>query len=159
MTVRVYVAGSARLLGALKADGRLPGPLEACGVTADVRAALDGLDQEELEYAAFAEAAQRSLRLLEGGPMRRVVIAADVVDAAPGEGFGGLVLAGGLELAQVAAVHADATDAARAVAEARTGGPGAMDAIDDHDLLWFATQEIDDLLADLAAGGPSGPAV
>jgi len=155
--VRVYVPGSARLLGALKADGRLPGPLGACGVTAEVRAALPGLDEEELEYAAFAEAAQRSLRLLEGGPMRRVVIAADVADAPPGEGFGALVLTGGLELNQVAAVHADAAEAARAVAEARAGGPGAFDAVEDHDLLWFATQEVGDLLADLAAGGPSGP--
>ena len=151
--MRVYVPASARMLGALKAEGRLPGPVEACGVTPDVRAALADLDEEELEYAAFVEAAQRSLRLLGGGPMRRVVVSADVAGAAPGEGSAGLVLADGLTLAQVAAVHADEAAAEPAVAAARAGGPGAAEAADDHDLLWFAPQEIAELLAELSTGG------
>jgi hypothetical protein len=151
VTVRVYVPASARLLGALKADGRLPGPLEACGVTPAVRAASADLDEEELEYAAFVEAARRSLRLLGAGPMRRVVVSADVAGAAPGEGFAGLLLADGLALAQVAAVHADEVAAEPAVEAARAGGP--PDALDDHELLWFATQEVAELLAELSAGG------
>jgi hypothetical protein len=153
--MRVYVPASAGMLGALKAAGRLPGPVEACGVTPDVRAALADLDEEELEYAAFGEAARRSLRLLGDGPPRRVVVSADVAVAAPGEGPAGLVLTNGLALDQVAAVHADEAAAEPAVAAARAGGPGAEEAADDHDLLWFAPQEIADLLAGLATrAGP-----
>jgi hypothetical protein len=82
------------------------------------------------------------------------VVSADVAGAAPGEGSAALVLADGLALAQVAAVHADEAAAERAVAAARAGGPEAAEAADDHDLLWFAPQEIAELLAELSAGGP-----
>jgi hypothetical protein len=55
----------------------------------------------------------------------------------------------------VAAVHADEAAAEPAVAAARAGGP--LDVLDEHDLLWFATQEIDGLLAELSAGGTFSP--
>ena len=153
--MRVYVPASAGLLGELKAEGRLPGPLAACGVTPDLRAALVDLDEEELEYAAFMEAARRSVDLLGDGPLRRVVVSADIAEAAPGEGFAGLVLADGLALGEVAAVHADEMAAEPGVAAARADG--SLDVLDDHDLLWFATQEIAELVAELSTGAPFSP--
>jgi phage terminase large subunit-like protein len=152
--VRVYIPGSARLLAELVSEGRLAGPVEGFGVTAEVRAALVGLDDEECEYAAFLEAAHRSLALLDDGPMRRVVVAADVPGAATGAGFAGVVLSDGLRFAQVAAVHADEAAAEGAVAAARADSDAA--GLDDHDLLWFATQEVADLLAALGGPGPGG---
>lgn len=153
--MRVYIPASARLLSELRTEGRLPGPLAGCGVTPDVRATLVDLDEEELEYAAFMEAARRSLGLLGDGPLRRVVVSADIAGAAPGEGFAGLVLADGLALVQVAAVHADEAAAEPAVAAARADG--SLEVLDDHDLLWFATQEIAELVAELSTGAPFSP--
>ncbi|MDP9397571.1 MAG: hypothetical protein M3P96_06975, partial [Actinomycetota bacterium] len=66
----------------------------------------------------------------------------------------GVRVAAALPLARVAAVHVDDAEAAadvRAAADTLVGdegeqdGPG-MQAVDDHELLWFATQEIPALL-------------
>uniref|UniRef100_UPI003F4BC3BF DUF6912 family protein n=1 Tax=Nocardioides sp. SYSU DS0663 TaxID=3416445 RepID=UPI003F4BC3BF len=75
---------------------------------------------EEGEYAALLGAADASAALLEG-PGRRVVVVAELDDAADPDGK--------VVLQQVVAVHADVEDR-------------APDADPDEDLAWFATQEI-----------------
>lgn len=75
-------------------------------------------DDEESEYAALMAAAGASAELQPGGA-RRVVLVAEV--GAEGEP---------VPMRRVLSVHADLPGA----------GP-------DDDLAWFATQEIDDLLA------------
>jgi hypothetical protein len=82
-----------------------------------------GGDTEEEEYAALMAAAADSAELLEG-PARRVVVVADVADPD-----------GAVPLRDVVAVHADPQDR-------------PADADPDDDLGWYATQEIDALLAD-----------
>ena len=81
--MRVYLPTTLAGLAAAHLAGRFEGPLEAHAVTGAVREWYSSGDLEELEYAAFTEAAEASLRLLagEGSPHRRVVVAADVPDA------------------------------------------------------------------------------
>jgi hypothetical protein len=166
--VRVFLPATVPLLAAVAAAGAVgPPPLLAFAVTPALREWYVEGDREELEYAAFGEAARASLRLLaadSGAPRRRVVLAADVPDAAVrpvGTPTRGAVqVAVGVPLAAVAAVHVDDPAAGPAVAEAAltiaaadAGDPDAeftVSSADDHALAWYATQELPDLLA-----GPS----
>lgn len=88
-------------------------------VSADVDKVVAEDESEEAEYAALMTAADASAELIEGRG-RRVVLAADVVDAA-----------GAVPKKMWAAVHVDTED----------------DADPDDDLAWYATQEISDVLA------------
>ncbi|WP_081237412.1 DUF6912 family protein, partial [Streptomyces viridosporus] len=110
-----------------------------------------------------------SLRLLAAdadAPRRRVVVAVDVPDRAatvdPDRGLdpaalGEVRVAGPVPLSEAAAVHLDAVDAEADVAAAARALPAAdagdddarftVDGAEDHELLWYATQEIPDLVA------------
>jgi hypothetical protein len=124
-------------------------------------------DLEELEYVATAAAARASLRLvsddlalaeLAGGavPARRVVVAADVPDAMarPGHDLprAALRLSVPVPVAQVVSAHVDdaraADDVRRAVdaLDAAEGGDEdaqfLVDAVEDHELGWYAAQEL-----------------
>jgi hypothetical protein len=171
--MRVYVPLNLPGLAAAYQAGELgPGPLLAYAVTPGLREWYLSDDTEELEYAALTRAALASLRLLAADPgaqRRRVVVAVDVPDgavtagpdrtpdpAAPGE----VRVAGPVPLARAAAVHVDADGAesdvaaaARALGAADAGDDDAQSVVDGaegHELLWYATQEIPNLL------GPAG---
>lgn len=135
----------------------------AYAVTPELRAWYGTENAEELEYAALEVAAQDCLRLLAAGGEAdglRVVLAADVPDGVvtpAGDGGPGAVRVDGpVRMSHVAAVHVDAQDAgpdiraaAAALDDAARGDEEAasrVDAADDHELLWFATQEIPNLL-------------
>ncbi|MEV7599366.1 hypothetical protein AB0O91_18495 [Kitasatospora sp. NPDC089797] len=169
--MRVYVPTTLTGLAAAREDGSLE-QSAAYAVTPALREWYVSDDLEELEYAALNRAAQSSLRLLAAdpdAPRRRVVVALDVADTAvrpfPGDEYqdqaslGRVVLSGPVKLAKAAAVHADVADdevvedvaaAVAAVAAADAGDQDAqftVDGAEDHDLLWYATQEIPGLLA------------
>lgn len=167
--MRVYVPLTLpRLAEAYKAGELGPGPLVAYAVTPALREWYVSDDIEELEYAALNRAALASLRLIAGDPgaaRRRVVLAADVPDGAaladPDRGLdqgalGEVRIEAALPLAKAAAVHVDADDAeadvtaaAAALGAADQGDDDArfvVDGAEDHELLWFATQEIPGLL-------------
>lgn len=167
--MRVYVPltlpglAEAHKAGELEAES-----LVAYAVTPALREWYLSDDIEELEYAALNRAALASLRLLAadaGAARRRVVVAADVPDGAavadPDRGLdpaalGEVRIAGGVALAKAAAVHVDSDDAetdVAAAAEALTAADGGdddaqfvVDGAEDHELLWFATQEIPNLV-------------
>ncbi|MFF5479692.1 DUF6912 family protein [Streptomyces sp. NPDC012935] len=167
--MRVYVPltlpglAEAHKAGELEAES-----LVAYAVTPALREWYLSDDIEELEYAALNRAALASLRLLAadaGAARRRVVVAVDVPDGAavadPDRGLdpaalGEVRIAGGVKLAKAAAVHVDADDAgadvaaaAEALAAADGGDDDAqfvVDGAEDHELLWFATQEIPNLV-------------
>ena len=118
-------------------------------------------DEEELEYAALMAAAYDSLVLIAetGDQARRVVVAADVDDAAVevvgGDDVSLVRVAVEVPLGRCSAVHVDDAHAdgevALAVArlpEAEAGDGQALAAVSlvQLELLWFATQEIPDLL-------------
>ncbi|HLZ36566.1 MAG TPA: hypothetical protein VKP64_02155 [Mycobacteriales bacterium] len=165
--MRVFFPATVPRLGAVAAAGRVePPPLLAFAVTPALREWYVEGDREELEYAAFSEAARASLRLLAedpAAPRRRVVLAAEVPDDAVrpvGAPTRGAVQVGvGVPLAAVASIHVDDAAAGPAVAEAAlaiaAADRGDADAeftvtsADDHALAWYATQELPDLLADL----------
>jgi hypothetical protein len=167
--MRVYVPLTLPgLAEAYKAGELGGGPLVAYAVTPALREWYLSDDIEELEYAALSRAALASLRLLAadaGAPRRRVVVAVDVPDGAatadPDRGLdpaalGEVRVAGSIRLAKAASVHVDAGDAEADVAaaadalEAADGGDDdaqfVVDGAEDHELLWYATQEIPNLV-------------
>lgn len=167
--MRVYVPLTLSGLAEAHRTGQLgAGPLVALAVTPALREWCRSDDTEELEYAALNRAALASLRLLAadaGAPRRRVVVAADVPDGAvtadPDRGSGPAALGevrvvGPLPLAKAASVHVDSADAeadvtaAAGALEAADGGDDdaqfVVDGAEDHELLWYATQEIASLV-------------
>jgi hypothetical protein len=160
VTVRVYVPSSTRLLGDLLLSGGVgPVPVLAHAVTDELRSALPDAGEEEWEYAALTAAAQDSLGLIaeDDRPRRVVVVAeADSATPVPGAPTGLVEVDEVVPLRQVVAVHVDSDDAADDVAAARAAWRAAQDgdhaaaaAVDrclDHELGWFATQEVGDLV-------------
>ncbi|MGW2337614.1 DUF6912 family protein [Streptomyces sp. NPDC001685] len=166
--MRVYVPLTLPGLAEAYKTGDLGTGLDAYAVTPALREWYLSDDIEELEYAALNRAAMASLRLLAADPgarRRRVVVAVDVPDEAavadPDRGLdpsalGEVRVSGGVRLAKAAAVHVDADDAeadvaaAAAALEAADGGDDdaqfVVDGAEDHELLWFAMQEIPNLV-------------
>jgi hypothetical protein len=165
--MRVYLPATSTVLARLAGSGVLgPAPLTGFAVTPGLREYYLDDDLEALEYAAAAEAARAALRLIAADPSaakRRLVISADVADgsvAVRDDLDRGVVrIAVEIPLAWCASVHADDADAEAAVAAAAEqvdaadlGDPAAEEVVDDaegFELSWYATQEIEDLLAEL----------
>jgi hypothetical protein len=166
--MRVYLPTTLDGLAVAYAAGAFtPVPLAAHAVTPAMREWYVSGDLEELEYAALIEAAEASLRSLNvGGPScRRVVVAADVPDAAvrprSEELFRSAVtVTVPVPLEDVASVHVDELEAANVVAAAARALPAAdagdddarfaLDEAEATELLWYDVTEIPDLL-------PPGP--
>ncbi|AYN41023.1 hypothetical protein D9753_21515 [Streptomyces dangxiongensis] len=167
--MRVYVPLTLTALAEAHRTGELAsGPLVAYAVTPALREWYLSDDIEELEYAALSRAALASLRLLAADPdavRRRVVVAVDVPDGVAGAdpdrgldpaALGEVTVKTAVPLAKAAAVHVDADDAerdVRAAADALDAADGGdddaqfvVDGADDHELLWYATQEIPNLV-------------
>ncbi|MET7685448.1 hypothetical protein [Streptomyces sp. NPDC005423] len=167
--MRVYVPLTLPGLAEAYRTGELgAGGFVAYAVTPALREWYLSEDIEELEYAALNRAAFASLRLLAAEPdavRRRVVVAVDVPDgtaqADPERGLdpaalGEVRVTGTASLARAAAVHVDLADAQRdvaaaaeALAAADRGDDDAQSVVDDaedHELLWYATQEIPNLV-------------
>jgi hypothetical protein len=170
--MRVYIPSTLRRLDDACHSGEFgPPPLTAYAVTPALREWYTEGDDEELEYAAMAQAARASVGLLAADPetaRRRLVVACEVGAVPPAEGTVELGDAR-LELnvvvpwSAVAAVHMDGAEAVAVVRKAadlwdaaQNGDDDAVFALDScegEDLMWYATQEVPDLLA---AEGPRG---
>jgi hypothetical protein len=163
--VRVYVPATVPLVASLLDGPELKVPAApAHAVTPALREWYAEGDQEELEYVAFSRAAQEALRLLHadpGAPRRRVVVSADVPQAAvqaesPELGTSAVRLSLPLALSAIASFHIDAVEAAGDVAaaaeavEAAAAGDAdaqfTVDSAEDHDLLWYAPEELGEML-------------
>jgi hypothetical protein len=136
----------------------------AFAVTPTLRESYAEGDDDELAEVALREAAVASLRLLgaEGPdgalPPRRVVLVAEVAEAKPRPDLDDAVvrLAGPVALADVMAAYVDNGSAEQAVLAAvdvvDAADMGDEDAeltvgdAQDHDLAWYATQELPFLL-------------
>ena len=141
--MRVYIPATLVTVADLVRTGSLPaGP--ATAVTDDLRAALPGADDEELELEALLDAAELSAALVLADPIvarRRVVLAADVrgdavsLDADRGPAV--IRLTSPVELSAVVSAHVDEAGAEAAVEAGE---------VEELDLLWYAAQELGDLL-------------
>ena len=163
--MRVYLPATTTTLRTLVDDGLLPGPHTGFAVTDQLRRFYRlsdaDADVEELEYAALLAAARGSLRLIDVDPSaarRRVVLAADVPDAAvravddEEEERGAVRVDAEVRVRDVASAHidgaeaeADVTAAVGVVLEADLGSEDAQFVVDQaegHELAWYATQEI-----------------
>lgn len=167
--MRIYLPATLPMLQQLVADKQMQPPGgTAFALTPALRESYASGDSEELEYAAMREASRASLRLLaaeldgdedeEKATPRRVVISADVDDVTlrPDLDYAVVKVAGQVNWRQLAAVHVDASEAEDAVRAAA----GVIDAADlgdqdaelalgdaeDHELAWFAPQEVPFLL-------------
>ena len=164
---RVYLPTTLGGLAAAQLDGVLAPPLTAHAVTAAVREWYTEGDLEELEYVAFTEAAEASLRLLAVAPevsrrrAARVVIAVDVPDdavaATQHPRFRSAVLVSAqVAVSAVASVHVDEDVAEPVVRQAIAALPAADEGDDDArftldeaeatELLWYDVSEIGDLI-------------
>ncbi|RRR48675.1 hypothetical protein EHH44_01180 [Mycolicibacter terrae] len=166
--MRVYIPATLAMLTQLVADGSLrPVSGTAFAVTPALRESYAHGDDEELAEVALGEAALASLRLLAtadpapGGetlPTRRAVLVAEVepVTARPDLDAAVVRLPGPVEIGEVVAAYVDnaaAEPAVRAaVAAIDDADLGDEDAeltvgdAQDHDLAWYATQELPFLL-------------
>jgi hypothetical protein len=160
--VRVYLPATIGMLRKLVSEGKLQ-PVGGTGfaLTPALRESYVSGSTEELEYAALADAARASLRLLaddEKELPRRVVISVDLEHATARPDLDAAVVkvAGPIVFDEVAAVHVDAVEAegvvraaAAVIDAADLGDPDAEFALgdaEDHELAWYAPQELPFLL-------------
>lgn len=167
----VYIPATLAMLQQLVADGSLrPVNGTAFALTPTLREAYAEGDDDELAEVALREASLASLRLLAGSepeaadapshplPPRRAVLAAEIDDVTYRPDLDDAVvrLAGPVPIEDVVAAYvdtagaeADVTKAIEAVDAADLGDEDAElivgDAL-DHDLAWYANQELPFLL-------------
>ena len=164
--MRVYLPLTLSALRSALAEDAVPVTL-ATAVTPALREWYGEGDQDELEYAATAAAARFSLSLLGSDGLdtddepRRVVLAAEVPDgsATPSvaDGRAAVRLAGPVPWRQVESALVDDRQAADdvrvgalALAAADAGDEDAAVAVEtvtDHELGWWAVQELPALVA------------
>lgn len=169
--LRVYVPATIPMLHELVRARKLAAVNNlAYALTPALREAYAAGDEEQLSEVARAEAARAALRLLaaevenppDGGHTsfcyRRAVIAADVTGARlrPDLDDAVVSLAAPLDYGDIAAVHVDLAEAESAVAKAvdvidaaDLGDPDAefvLGDAEDHQLAWYAAQELPFLL-------------
>lgn len=165
MPMQVYIPVTLSMLRGLVADGELwPVNGTAFAVTPALREAYSTGGEDELSEVAMREAALASLRLLatedgdDGLPARRAVLVADAEEAKLRPDLDDAVvrLPGAIPMSAVVAAHIDLAQAEPDVVRAA----GVIDAADlgdedaelvvgdaqDHDLAWYATQELPFLL-------------
>ncbi|OBI52812.1 hypothetical protein [Mycobacterium sp. E796] len=166
--IQVYIPATLEMLQRLVADGSLwPVNGTAFAVTPALREAYAEGDDDELADVALREAALGSLRLLAAGPAegadtglppRRAVLAAEVEEAKYRPDLDDAVVRLGapVTLDQVVAAYVDNSaaepDVIRAIEIIDAADLGDEDAelivgdALDHDLAWYANQELPFLL-------------
>jgi hypothetical protein len=154
--MRVYLPATVATLAALARTGELgPAPLTGYAVTAALQETYADSDEEELEYLATTLAAEDSFRLVTqpqtaqagdsangAAPVaRRVVVVVDLPDRQVTgfpEPLGAVEVADPVPHSAIAAFHLDDPDFAL--------DPDDPDAAADQELLWYAAQELGDLV-------------
>jgi hypothetical protein len=160
--MRVYLPSTLPALAAALKTGEIgPPPQRGFAVTPALREGYAVGDVDELEYIALMEGARASLRLLAtdpGAPPRRVVLAVEVSDDDIGRAGdhgqpAAVQILSAIPFTDVVAGHIDGLDAAddvraavAALAAADEGDDDArftVDGAEGHELMWYATQELE----------------
>lgn len=163
--MRVYLPSTSTAARAVLTTRQVPAGT-GFAVTPAVREWYSQSDAEEMEYAVLQFAARASLRLIDADPTatpRRFVFVAEVEDGAvrvrDDLERGAVQVTVPVPLTSVHAVHTDdpkdvearesVAAAAAAIMAADLGSEDAgfvVDGAEGFELLWFATQELPDLL-------------
>lgn len=126
-------------------------PLLAHAVTAGLTAAFADEGDEELDLIVQLAAADDNLRTVSNERSRLVVAAdAEVEPAGSDEDPSLVTVREPIAWAKVAAIFADAPEAADDVLRARTGDEAAWDACAGWEMLWYHPSERTKLAEDLA---------
>lgn len=161
--MRVYLPSTLPLLAAALGAGSVDVPV-GYAVTPALREWYVEGDEEELEYAATSAAARAALHVLasgDGTTARRVVLAVEVADGAarpaPDLERAAVRLSAPVPLRDVQSALVDDPSAAddvrlaiAALAAADAGDADAaftVEAVEDHELGWYAAQELAALVA------------
>lgn len=145
----VFLPSTVPALAAILDERRVDG----AGLTFFTADPAPGSDTEEAEYEAMYAAAEESLRLLgeaPEAPRRRVVLAAEMPDhlieytGRSGQDVARVRITGAVPYKKFKSAHVDDPDAADDIAVA--AADPASDAAEDHELMWFAVQELRHLL-------------
>ncbi|WP_017608341.1 DUF6912 family protein [Nocardiopsis xinjiangensis] len=145
----VFLPSTVPALAEVLAERRVDG----AGATAFTADPAPGSDTEEAEYEAMHAAAEESLRLLgeaPGAPRRRVVLAAEIPDhlvdpqGRAGQDVSRVSITGTVPYKKLKSAHVDDPDAADDIAAA--AADPASDAAEDHELMWYAVQELRHLI-------------
>lgn len=164
--MRVYLPATIGMLRDLvEQDEFLPVNGTGFALTPALRESYTSGSTDELEYVAQLDAARASLRLIaadlegeEAEMPRRVVVAADVEDVRQRPDLDNAVVrvGGAVPMSAVASVHVDGAEAEDAVLAAAkvvdAADLGDLDAefalgdAEDHELAWYAPQELPFLL-------------
>jgi len=159
--MRIYLPVTLPTIAALFRDGQIgPAPVRGYAVTASLREWYSSGDLEELEYVAMTQASKASPRLLRAdtqAPPRRAVVAADIAEELVAE-IGGfdepalVKIAVAVPVSSVVSGHIDdpaaLTDIRAAIEALQAADSGdddaqfAVDSAEGHELLWYATQEL-----------------
>ena len=158
--MRVYLPMTLPALAAALDAGGVEAPI-GYAVTPALREWYIEGDSDELEYAAAAAAARASLRRLAddaspGARARRVVVAADVPDRAarpaPDLDRAAVRLGDAVDISLVVSALVDDPDAVDDVRRGVAALPAAdagdedasftVDSVEDHELAWYAAQEL-----------------
>ena len=168
--MRVYLPSTLPALAELLRTGEIgPAPVRGFAVTPALREWYSSGDVEELEYVALMHAAKGSLRLLAdqpSAPARRVVLAAELTNGLDGGQEIGpddpamVRISSPVHWTAIKSAHVDEPSAESAIgaavaalAAADAGDEDArfvVDGAEGYELLWYATQELPDLV-----GGPA----
>jgi len=164
--MRVYLPATIGMLRDLvEQEEFLPVNGTGFALTPALRESYTSGSTDELEYVAQLDAARASLRLIaadlegeEAEMPRRVVVAADVEDVRQRPDLDNAVVrvGGAVPMSAVASVHVDGAEAEDAVLAAAkvvdAADLGDLDAefalgdAEDHELAWYAPQELPFLL-------------
>ncbi|MPY85391.1 MAG: hypothetical protein GEV00_19210 [Actinophytocola sp.] len=164
--MRVYLPATIGMLRNLvEQEEFLPVNGTGFALTPALRESYTSGSTDELEYVAQLDAARASLRLIaadlegdEAAMPRRVVVAADVDDVRQRPDLDNAVVrvGGAVPMSAVASVHVDGAEAEDAVLAAAkvvdAADLGDLDAefalgdAEDHELAWYAPQELPFLL-------------
>ena len=157
----VFVAMSRERARALRDAGSIAGPLGGHAATPSLMAAQDYDESllEDAEYTALAFAGVAALTEAGEADILRLVLAAELppslVQVSVDSDLGA-VQVHDLPWKAVQALFSDESGSAAAVASARTAAvgrsvaeaftmPAVVDVFENHDLLWFAPEELDRL--------------
>ena len=163
--MRIYLPMTMQGLRGLHQDARLaPAPLLGHAVTDEYRDLTPDIDEEEREYLVLMAAGVESLQMVatSGDTPRRIVVSADVDSTLVHRRDGSptaVEVSTEITLRQCSSVHSDDVEAepdvvaavammgtSLSVGDSFSASSDVSSPLIDRELLWFATQEIPDVL-------------